>query len=151
TTNNVVSTLGSTLGGTATLSTPFAVEGCSSLAFKPSFSASSTSKTSKVNGASLVTTLKMPNEGANVKSVKVTLPKQLPSRLTTLEKACLEATFAANPLGCAETAVVGTVNAVTPTLPGEMKGIAVLVSHGGAAFPDLDLVLEGSGVRIILV
>jgi hypothetical protein len=32
-----------------------------------------------------------------------------------------------------------------------MKGIAVLVSHGGAAFPDLDLVLEGSGVRIILV
>src|SRR5205807_4644206 len=60
-------------------------------------------------------------------------------------------TFAANPLGCAETAVVGTANAVTPTLPGEMKGIAVLVSHGGAAFPDLDLVLEGSGVRIILV
>jgi hypothetical protein len=25
------------------------------------------------------------------------------------------------------------------------------VSHGGAAFPDLDLVLEGSGVRVILV
>ena len=32
-----------------------------------------------------------------------------------------------------------------------MKGPAVLVSHGGAAFPDLDLVLEADGVRVILV
>jgi hypothetical protein len=32
-----------------------------------------------------------------------------------------------------------------------MKGPAVLVSHGGAAFPDLDLVLEADGIRVILV
>ena len=31
-----------------------------------------------------------------------------------------------------------------------MTGPAVLVSHGGAAFPDLDLVLEANGVRVIL-
>ena len=32
-----------------------------------------------------------------------------------------------------------------------MKGKAYFVSHGGAAFPDLDLVLEDQGVRVILV
>src|SRR4029077_17689634 len=31
------------------------------------------------------------------------------------------------------------------------SGPAVLVSHGGQAFPDLDLILDGDGVRVILV
>ena len=39
----------------------------------------------------------------------------------------------------------------TPVLPGKLTGPAFLVSHGGAAFPDLDLLLEGSGVKVILV
>jgi hypothetical protein len=43
------------------------------------------------------------------------------------------------------------VRANSPTLPDKLKGPAVLVSHGGAAFPDLDLVLEADGVRVILV
>jgi hypothetical protein len=146
------SSLESQGGATQTgLNSPFQVEGCGSLSFKPSFAASTTAKASKVNGASLATTLKMPEGGANVKSAVVTLPKQLPSRLTTLQKACLEAVFAANPLSCPEASNVGTATAVTPTLPGVMKGPAYLVSHGGAAFPDLDLVVEGSGVRVILV
>ncbi len=32
-----------------------------------------------------------------------------------------------------------------------MTGPAYYVSHGGEAFPDLDLVLEANGVRVILV
>ncbi len=40
---------------------------------------------------------------------------------------------------------------MTPTLPGKMTGAAFLVSHGGAAFPDLDLVVQSNGVRVILV
>jgi hypothetical protein len=35
-------------------------------------------------------------------------------------------------------------------LPGQLKGSAYLVSHGGEAFPDLDIVLEGDGVTVIL-
>jgi hypothetical protein len=145
------STLTGSLGTTANVSTPFQAEGCSSLAFKPTFAVSTSGKPSKANGASLVTTITQGAGQANFKSVLVTLPKQLPSRLTTLQKACLEATFAANPLSCPAGSNVGTATAVTPVLPGKMTGPAYLVSHGGAAFPDLDIVLEGNGVRIILV
>ncbi len=43
------------------------------------------------------------------------------------------------------------MRANTPLLPGKMTGSAYLVSHGGEAFPDLDLVMEADGVRVILV
>jgi hypothetical protein len=39
---------------------------------------------------------------------------------------------------------------VTPVLPGQLTGSAYLVSHGGESFPDLDIVLEGDGVKVIL-
>ena len=58
----------------------------------------------------------MPAGNANVKSVVVQLPKQLPSRLTTLQKACPETTFAANPYTCPSGAFVGGVRANTPAL-----------------------------------
>lgn len=135
------------------LSSPLTAEGCSGLAFKPTFTASTSGKPSKANGASLVTTITQPSGQANIKSVFVTLPKQLPSRLTTLQKACLAKVFEANPLNCAKESPgseVGTATAVTPTLPGVMKGPAFLVSHGGEEFPALELVLEGDGVRVIV-
>jgi hypothetical protein len=138
--------------GTQTLPpTPFQVGECGKLPFKPSFKAASSAKTSKANGAAIETTLNMPSGGANAKSVQVTLPKALPSRLTTLQKACLAATFEANPFSCPAGSFVGGVRANTPALPHKMKGPAILVSHANAAFPDLDLVLEGDGVRVILI
>jgi hypothetical protein len=145
------STLTSTLGATQSLSTPFQAVNCNALAFKPSFAASSGAKTSKANGASIETTINQPAGEANIKSVLVQLPRQLPSRLTTLQKACPEATFAANPYTCPSGSFVGGARANTPVLPTKMTGPAILVSHGGAAFPDLDLVLEADGVRVILV
>jgi hypothetical protein len=144
-------TLTSTLGAVQTpLNTPFQAEGCSSLGFKPTFAASTSGKPTKNTGASLVTKITMPGGNSNIKSVKVTLPKQLPSRGSTLKKACLEAVFKANPFSCSPESNVGTATVVTPTLPGKMKGPAYLVSRGGAAFPNLELVLEDQGVRVIL-
>jgi hypothetical protein len=143
--------LTSTLGATQSLSSPFQVGNCSALALKPSFKSATSAKTSKALGASLETTI---NQGAgqtNIKSVLVQLPKQLPSRLTTLQKACPSAVFEANPYSCPSGAFVGGVRANTPVLPDKMKGPAVLVSHANAAFPDLDLILEADGVRVILV
>ena len=130
---------------------PFQVGACGGLAFKPSFKAKTSAKTSKANGASLETTLNIGSGQTNYKSVMVQLPKQLPSRLTTLQKACPEAVFAANPYHCPSGSFVGGARANTPTLPGKLQGPAILVSHAGLAFPDLDLVMEANGVRVILV
>jgi hypothetical protein len=145
------STLTSTFGATQSLSSPFRVGNCNALAFKPSLKASTSSRTSKANGASLETTINQPAGQANIKSVLVQLPRQLPTRLTTLQKACPEATFAANPRSCPGGSLVGSARANTPVLPGKMTGPVYLVSHGGASFPDTDLVLEANGVRVIVV
>jgi hypothetical protein len=144
---------GFTPGGataTATLSTPFQSVGCNALAFKPSFRATTGGKPSRQNGASLETTIDQPLGEAGIKSVLVTLPKQLPSRLTTLQKACLPQVFAANPFNCPVGSNVGGARANTPTLPDKLTGPAYLVARGGAQFPDLDLVLQADGVRVIL-
>jgi hypothetical protein len=142
----------STQGATVNLANaPFQVGNCAALKFKPTFKAKSSARTSKANGASLETTLNEVPGQSNIKSVKVQLPKQLPSRLTTLQKACPAATFEANPYHCPAGSFVGGARANTPTLPGKLQGPAILVSHANAAFPDLDLVMEANGVRSILV
>ncbi len=146
------STLTSSFGASQPTSTPFQATGCSGLTFAPKFGASSNAKTSRANGAALVTNINVPSSSqANFKSVLVTLPKQLPSRLSTLKNACTAAVFTANPAACPANSVIGTARVKTPVLPGQLSGPAYYVSHGGAAFPDVDLVLKGDGVTVILV
>jgi hypothetical protein len=146
--------LTSTSGTGQNLSSAFPIESCSSLPFKPRFEASTSASTdptkAKANGASLRVNLLQGAHEANIHSVVASLPKQLPSRLTTLQKACPEATYAANPFACPPGSKVGSATVSTPVLPDHLTGPAYLVSHGGAAFPDLDLLLEGDGVRVIL-
>lgn len=143
--------LTSTFGAGASVSTPFAVSGCGSLAFKPQFSAYTNAKTSRAHGASLRVLLKETAGNANIKSVATTLPLKMPSRNSTLKQACPEAQFNRNPYGCPGGSWVGGVSATTPALPGKLTGPVFMVSHGGAAFPDLDLVVKGDGVTMILV
>ncbi|MGA9876834.1 MAG: hypothetical protein WBQ21_13620 [Solirubrobacteraceae bacterium] len=144
-------TLTSTLETTQSLSTPFQATNCGALAFAPKFTASSNAKTSRANGAALNVKVTFPaGARANIKSVLVALPKILPSRTSTLNNACPEAMFNANPFGCPQSRV-GEAAVTTPVLPGKLTGYALFVSHGGVAFPDLDLVLSGDGVTVILV
>lgn len=145
------STLSSAQGASAQAATPFQAGGCSSLAFSPSFAASTSAQASKQNGASLQVDVAYPAGGqANLASVSATLPAQLPPRMSTLQKACAEATFATAPSSCPGESRVGQATVTTPLLGVALEGPAYLVSHGGAAFPDLDLVLAGDGLRFAL-
>jgi hypothetical protein len=148
---SIAATVAGAQGATANLSSPFEVGGCAGLPFSPKMTVSLAGHSSKNNGAGLNVKIVEGVAGeANVHSVKVELPRQLPSRLATLQKACTAAVFAANPAGCPAASIVGTATARTPVLPVPLSGPAMLVSHGGAAFPDLVVVLQGDGVTILL-
>ncbi len=146
------STVVSTHNATAYLSSRFQATNCATLAFNPKFTAFTQGKASHANGASLDVKVGYPKGAqANIASVKVLLPKQLPSRLTTIQKACTEATFNANPAGCPAASNIGTATANSPVLNTPLTGPAYLVSRGGAAFPDIVIILQGQGVTLDLV
>jgi hypothetical protein len=151
----VTGTIMSDGGQAAGLSVPFEVANCAGLGFAPKFQVSTQGKTSKANGASLTARLSYPTaqfgSQANISSVKVDLPKQLPSRLTTLQKACTDAQFEADPAGCPAASFIGHASVTTPLLPVPLTGPAIFVSHGGEAFPSLIMVLQGYGVTVDLV
>jgi hypothetical protein len=146
--------LTSSQGAVSALHVPFQVTNCAVLKFKPIFSVSTAGKTSRAKGASLNVKLTYPKAAfgtqANIGKVKVDLPKQLPSRLTTLQKACPDSTFNANPAACPAASRIGSATATTPVLPVHLEGPAFFVSHGGAKFPELIVALSGEGVTVYL-
>jgi hypothetical protein len=151
----ITGAINSAEGASSPVSVPFQVTNCAALKFSPKFTVSTSGKTSKANGASLTARVSEPNEPqgsqANITKVKVELPLQLPSRLTTLQKACTSAQFEANPAGCPSASFIGHAVVHTPLIPVALEGPAIFVSHGNESFPSLTMVLQGYGVTIDLV
>ena len=151
----VTGTIHSSEGGTDTIGVPFQVANCKNLNFTPKFAVSTNAHTSKADGASLTTTVTEPpgslGTQTNLAKVKVELPKQLPSRLTTLQKACIAKQFETNPADCPPESKIGYAVVHTPLVPVPLEGPAIFVSHGGEAFPSLTMVLQGYGITIDLV
>ena len=142
--------LASARGRSATPAQRFQAAGCSKLAFAPKLSAIADAKTTRLGGAYVhVKLLSTPGQ-ANVRQVKLDLPKALPSRLTTLQQACLDTTFKANPARCPGGSIVGTAALTTPFLRALLTGPVYMVSHGGRSYPDLDAVVQGEGVTLTL-
>jgi hypothetical protein len=141
-------------GASSPVSVPFQVTNCSVLGFKPKFTVSTSGKTSRSNGASLDAKIAYPKTAwgtqANIASVKVKLPRQLPSRLSTLQKACTDKVFNANPANCPAESRVGTATTTTPIIPVPLSGPVYFVSHAAEKFPELIIVLSGYGVTVDL-
>jgi hypothetical protein len=150
----ISSTLASNSGQSTTISSRFQDSNCRALGFGPKFTVATSGHTSRSEGASLDAKISYPagamGTQANIASVKVKLPRQLPSRLSTLQKACPDKVFNINPANCPAESRVGTATTTTPIIPVPLNGPVYFVSHAAEKFPELIIVLSGYGVTVDL-
>jgi uncharacterized repeat protein (TIGR01451 family) len=136
------------------VATPFQVTNCAALSFTPHLTVTTNGATSRQNGASLNFKIAYPKGALGSQSwfneAKFDIPRQLPARLTTIQKACLAATFETNRGACPAVSKIGHAVVHSPVLPVPLEGPVYFVSYGGAKFPDAVLVLDGYGVHIEL-
>jgi hypothetical protein len=140
-------------GESVKMSTPFQVVGCHWLPFHPSLSAATQAGARRRGaGASLKVQITTPagGTGADIASVTVVLPAPLRPRLSTTKQACIEALFHSDPASCPVASRVGTSTVRTPLLASRLTGPVYLVYGGGEALPELDMVLRGGGITVML-
>lgn len=153
-TQQVTAMIASTQATNADVSSRYVLADCKNLTFKPKIVASTTARRSLANGASLDIKLTFPKaeQGTqtNLARIKVALPPQLPTRLTSLQSSCPQPMFDSDPAACPIASIVGIARTRTPVLPGELDGPVYLVSHGYNVLPSPVVVLQGDGVTLHL-
>jgi hypothetical protein len=147
---SVVGTLAGYEGGSSSTPAPFQSSDCGSLPFKPTISVNVESNYSRLDGTGMKIKVTSGKGQANIHLTHLVFPNSVPSRLTTIQKACPAQTFEANPASCPEGSVIGTAIAKTPVLKSPLTGPAYLVSHANESFPDAVFILQGEGIKLIL-
>jgi hypothetical protein len=141
-------------GKTAGLSYPFSTGSCRTLAYTPTIKVTTQGQASKKGGASLTFKISYPKGAVGAqawfKSTKFVLPKQLPTRASTLEQACDSSIFTTNRAACPIHSIVGHAVVHTPQLPVPAEGPVYLVSYKNLKFPEVVMVLTGDNVTLEL-
>jgi hypothetical protein len=149
---SISSTLTGNQGTTTTISSPFQAASCANLKFTPKLAVTTPAQASKAKGTSLTFKISYPKNPVGsqtwLKEAKFDIPHQLPARLTTLQKACLAATFETNRTACPAGSIIGHATVHTPVLPVPLEGPIYFVSYGASKFPEAVFVLHGYGVTI---
>jgi hypothetical protein len=149
--HTIEATLTGAQGASQNVSWPFQVSNCQNLPFTPKVTASAQGQTSKLGGASLKLKFSSTNNQAHVAKTVLTIPAIMPARLSTIQKACVASVFETNPAACPEGSDIGTATVHTQVLKNPLIGPIYLVSHGNAAWPDAELVLQGeNNIKVIL-
>jgi hypothetical protein len=130
-------------GQTAPVSSHFQVGSCSALPFRPRMSlrVGARGRTKRDITTPFSATLRMTPGQANNRSVKVTLPKPLNSRLAIVNQACTLEAYRAD--DCGARARIGSAVAVTPLLRDPLRGSAYFVRNPARRLPDIMVALKG--------
>jgi hypothetical protein len=146
--------IGSDEGASSPVSVPFQATNCAVLKYTPTLKTATAAKASRTNGASLNFKIAYPKNAMGSQAwfnfARFQIPKQLPARLTTIQKACLATTFEHDRAACPAASSIGHALVHTQVLPVPLEGPVYFVSYGGAKFPDAVLVLKGYGITIEL-
>jgi hypothetical protein len=140
----IAGTLTSTEGTRANVSERFQAAECASLGFRPRMvmRVGGRGHTRAGQTSPFTTTLRMPQRNqANLRFVRVTLPRTINARLNTINDACSRAEFESDIGRCAH-AKAGSAVASTPLLRGPLRGSVFFVKNGHA-IPDLFVALRG--------
>lgn len=147
----IAATIGALEGAASAVSSRFQVGDCRSLPYTPKMSLrlGARGRTAGGRTAPLQVILTMPRgRQVNNRSITVTLPRNINSRLSALRGACSREQFAART--CGPQSVVGSAVAVSPLLRDPLRGSVHIVRSPANKLPDLWVALRGE-VEIDLI
>jgi hypothetical protein len=138
--SSIDATVTSTTGTVAAERSPFRATGCAKLAFKPKLALRLAGQTNRGGHPKLTTVLTMPEGGANLKRLALTLPPTELIDSAHIKAPCTRPQFAASQ--CPPASVIGFARVVTPLLKKPIEG-PVYLRSSTRRLPDLLVALHG--------